>query len=218
MPDARTKPTVKQAREAARAAKVEELKRKQAREKRNRRLTAVIASVAGLAVVGTIITVVVLNGQRVAPEDIEIEGLDTITIGSYLHSDEPIDYDLNPPAGGDHAYGWLNCGVYEQPVPAENAVHSLEHGALWISYDPAEVDAAGVQQLRDAMPDTYVILAPLEDAPAPVVLTAWGQQLHVESTDDERIDQFIRKFWRSADVPEPNAVCTGAIDGAGKVA
>ena len=36
-------------------------------------------------------------------------------------------------------------------------------------------------------------------------------------TNDERIAQFFEEYWRNQNVPEPNAACTGALDGPGKV-
>ena len=35
-----------------------------------------------------------------------------------------------PPAGGPHDPAWLDCGVYDEPVRDENAVHDLEHGTV----------------------------------------------------------------------------------------
>jgi len=49
----------------------------------------------------------------------------------------PVTYSVSPPVGGDHNAVWMNCGIYSQPVPTERAVHNLEHGAVWITYQPS---------------------------------------------------------------------------------
>lgn len=127
------------------------------------------------------------------------------------HVASPVDYAQTPPAGGKHNGVWLNCGIYEEPVQNENAVHSQEHGAVWITYDP-ELPEEDVQQLRDAMPSTYAILSPYPDLPAPVVASSWGRQLQLDGADDPRLEQFIREFAQASDVPEPGAACTGGSD------
>src|SRR5690349_7076196 len=62
---------------------------------------------------------------------------------------EPISYAQSPPAGGKHAPEWQNCGIYNAPVPNETAVHSLAHGAVWITYRPdvAIGDIGAIQRL-----------------------------------------------------------------------
>src|SRR5213592_4260101 len=76
------------------------------------------------------------------------------------HVNGPITYPQVPPVGGPHNPVWLNCGIYDRPVPNENAVHSLEHGAVWITYEP-DLPAADVAQLRSLVRGhTYVILSP----------------------------------------------------------
>ncbi len=52
------------------------------------------------------------------------------------HLEEPVTYTENPPVGGVHNPVWQNCGYYAAPIPNETAVHSLEHGAIWITYQP----------------------------------------------------------------------------------
>jgi hypothetical protein len=52
------------------------------------------------------------------------------------HTSDNVNYVQNPPVGGDHNPAFLNCGIYDQPVENENAVHSLEHGVVWVTYQP----------------------------------------------------------------------------------
>src|SRR4051794_1165712 len=49
----------------------------------------------------------------------------TYTIASAQHVQGKVNYAQNPPAGGEHNATWLNCGIYDSPVPNENAVHDL---------------------------------------------------------------------------------------------
>lgn len=211
--------SIKQQRAAERERKLEEFRKKEARRQRNRRIGIGAAIVGGVAIVGLVITTVVLTPQPPAytagSEGTAIDGVETFENES-THVEGDVDYEQAPPAGGPHNAAWLNCGVYTEPVPNENAVHSLEHGALWVTYDPA-LSGADVDALRAKLPSTYVILSPFEGLPASIVLSGWNTQLQVDEVDDERIPAFIEEYWQSQDVPEPGALCTGAIDGPGKV-
>ncbi|WP_213815638.1 DUF3105 domain-containing protein [Glaciihabitans sp. dw_435] len=222
--------SVKQQRDARRAEKVAALKKQQATSKRNR-LIAYIASGVGVLAIGALIVTFVVTSSvpKVAPADIQISGLKSFTLPTANHVDQDADasndvvdyqaeYGMSPPAGGDHWAGWLNCGVYDQPVEDSRAVHDLEHGAVWVTYDPTKIDADGVKALRKQLPDTYTVLSPYEGLPTPVVASAWGKQVQLTGVDDKRLPDFIKKFWRSADAPEPTAACTGGIDDPGRVA
>ena len=65
----------------------------------------------------------------------------------HTHVPGPVQYPVTPPVGGDHNATWMNCGVYDKPVPSERAVHNLEHGAVWITYRPS-LPQSQVDQLR----------------------------------------------------------------------
>ncbi|HEU4808955.1 MAG TPA: DUF3105 domain-containing protein [Homoserinimonas sp.] len=223
LPPSAKKLTVKQEREARRQAKVEQFKKQQARAKRNRIVAIVLSSVAALAVVALIVTVVISNATpKRDPADIDVAGVQTWDDLEYVHTNGPVDYDdlygMNPPAGGSHNPAWLNCGVYTEPVPNENAVHSLEHGAVWVTYDPDAVGEAEVDELRSMLPDSYVILSPFPGLETPVVASAWAAQVKLDGVDDERLGDFVEKYWQSPTVPEPGSACSGAIDGPGKIA
>ena len=215
--------SVKEQREAKRAEKVAVLKKQQAKEKRNRTVGIVAGSLGAVAVIALVITFVVSSAvPKVDPADIAIKGLKTFDSLTAVHVTTAVDYQaeygMNPPAGGDHNQAWLNCGVYTEPQQNENAVHALEHGAVWVTYDPDALGDAEIETLRDSIPSTYMLLTPYPGLPAPVVASAWGNQVELDGVDDPRLADFITKFRQSPDAPEPGAACTGAIDGPGKIA
>ena len=215
--------TTKQQREARRAEKVAALKQKQARDKRMRTFGFIGGGVVVLAVIGLVVAVIAVNSvPKVDPDSIAIEGLKTYSDLPANHVDTAVDYqalyDTTPPAGGNHAPVWLNCGIYTEAVPNENAVHDLEHGAVWVTYDPAKVTGGDLTTLQDKMKSTYMVLSPFEGLPTPVVASAWGNQVQLDGVDDPRLGEFVTKFWKAASAPEPGAPCTGGVDGPGKIA
>jgi hypothetical protein len=128
------------------------------------------------------------------------------------HTTDPVTYAQTPPVGGNHNPTWLNCGVYTKPVKNELAVHALEHGAVWVTYDPA-LPADQVARLTAALPDTYIVLSPYEGLPGPVVASAWGTQLVLTGVDDPRLAEFVKAYRQGPQTPEPGAACTGGSDG-----
>jgi Protein of unknown function (DUF3105) len=139
----------------------------------------------------------------------EIEGVETLTV-EQGHQDGGIDYLDHPPMGGIHNPVWINCGVYDSQVQLEKAVHSLEHGAVWITYTP-DLAASDVETLRTLVGDrTYVLLSPymFVPLPKPIVAVAWGVRLGVDSASDPRLAQFLQKYVNGPQTPEPGAVCT----------
>ena len=213
------KPTVKEQRAAERQRKLEEFRRREAKSRRNRLIAIWGGSIAAAVVVGLLITSIVLTPQAArytaGGEGATIEGVETFENTSN-HVEGAVDYPQTPPAGGEHNPAWLNCGVYDQPVPNETAVHSLEHGAIWVTYDPSLSDA-DLETLKSKLPSTYIVLSPFDDLPSPIVLSGWNTQLQVDAADDPRIPEFLEEYWQSQNVPEPGALCTGAVDAPGKV-
>lgn len=143
------------------------------------------------------------------------EGVQTFEEPSAKHVEGPVSYSRLPPTGGDHNEVWLNCGIYESAVPTENAVHSLEHGAVWITYpssaSPADVDALrALVRSKYRGTDRHVILSPFPGQTQPVIATAWENQLNAQSPSDPRVGRFIDYFRaRPGVAPEPGARCTG---------
>ena len=127
------------------------------------------------------------------------------------HSTEEVDYTYIPPVGGLHSPVWQNCGIYDQPVADENAVHSMEHGAVWIAYQ-AELAEEEVEQLRELVRGRrYMLLSPYEGLPSPVVASAWGVQLALDEADDDRLRDFLAEYVQGPQTPEPGAACSGGV-------
>jgi Protein of unknown function (DUF3105) len=130
------------------------------------------------------------------------------------HVTGKVDYDHSPPVGGNHSVVWLNCGIYDSPVANENAVHDLEHGAVWITYLP-NLPAAELDRLRALVkasydgPDRYVVLSPYPGQSAPIIASAWGHQLTLQTATDPRLQSFINYFRQGPQTLEPGAPCSG---------
>ncbi|QTX06273.1 DUF3105 domain-containing protein [Agromyces archimandritae] len=200
--------------------KTAEFKKREARRRRNRLIGIWGGVTAVVAVAALLVASFVLAPKPASYSEggtgAEIEGVETFDNVSD-HVETEVDYPQTPPAGGPHNPVWLNCGVYEEVVPSEAAVHSLEHGAVWVTYDADALSDEELSTLRAKLPGTYVILSPFEGLDTPIALSAWNAQLKVDSADDPRIAEFFEEYWKSQNVPEVGAACTGAYDGPGKV-
>ena len=141
----------------------------------------------------------------------EIAGARSYEYESAQHVTTPVDYEQSPPVGGPHDPVWADCTgtVYDVDIRHENAVHSLEHGAVWITYNPDEVSDADVATLAGLVEGrSGRMLSPYEGQDSPISVQSWGDQLKVDSADDERIKQFADLMtYKSDDFPEPGATC-----------
>ncbi|SFI18620.1 MULTISPECIES: DUF3105 domain-containing protein [Microbacterium] len=212
--------TVKQQREQQKQQKLAEYQRQLAKRRRSKLTWWVVGTAAAVVVIALVVASYVLTPRPVSLDRGDGDGSSITGVETYSHTanhvDGDVDYEQTPPAGGDHNAMWLNCGVYTQPVPDINAVHSLEHGAVWVTYDPAVVGEAEVEALKAQLPSTYTILSPYEGMDSPIALSAWNAQLTVTDPSDERIGEFLAAYWRNVNGPEPGAACTGALDAPGK--
>lgn len=164
-----------------------------------------------VALVGLMLLVALAVMLRVTSAPGEIAGIETFSNVPAGHQQGPQIYPQTPPAGGIHDPAWQNCGRYDQPIQNENAVHSLEHGAVWITYRP-DLPAEAVEQLRALVRGRrFVLLSPYPDLPAPVVASAWGVQVKVDDAGDPRVGQFLVKYTLGPQAPEPGAPCTGGV-------
>ncbi|WP_308206647.1 DUF3105 domain-containing protein [Mycolicibacterium sediminis] len=180
-----------------------------------------IAAVAVLAVIGVVAWLVLGSRGEDARPPASAETDPSLSIPGIVHEDYPagdhvdgdkrVAYDHAPPFGGAHDQVWATCTgvVYPTAIRSENAVHSLEHGAVWITYDPdaltpEQVD--GLAAMIEGQP--YSLMSPYPGLDSPLSVQSWGHQLKLTDPGDPRLVEFIEKLRLNENTyPEPGASC-----------
>ncbi|MGY2065057.1 DUF3105 domain-containing protein [Blastococcus sp. SYSU DS0619] len=175
-------------------------------------IAAAVAVVVFAAAVITYAVVQVNEADALQVDSIdEIDGAQVYEYEGGNHVTTTVDYTESPPVGGEHDPYWADCTgtVYDVDIRHENAVHSLEHGAVWITYNPDEVTDADIATLAELVDgESYRMMSPYEGLDSPISLQSWGEQLKVDSADDIRVKQFADLMTAKAgDFPEPGATC-----------
>ncbi|UQA91080.1 DUF3105 domain-containing protein [Streptomyces halobius] len=200
------------AKTADRKARIAEMRRaEQAREKRNRIIAITASAVILAGIVGGGWYLVDAANEKEQAKAAPVEGEKTWDKLSQNHVEQAVDYPMSPAAGGDHHPVWLNCDaeVYTKEVPEENAVHSLEHGAVWITYNDTAAKGDVTALTEKVKKTPYSFISPYKDQSSPIALSAWGHQLKIDKASDPRVDRFLDKYVQGAQTPEPGASCSG---------
>jgi len=195
---------------------------RQARKKqyeKNRREMLIIKIASGILVAGLLLAIGygTVNFIRDRELNRPPEGVKSYTYVNNNHLEGDIDYSAQadyqgeiPPSGGAHNTTPQQCQVYTAQIRTENALHSLEHGAVWITYQPSlpAADIAKIAAIADG--DNYILVSPYDGLPAPIVLSAWGKQLQMQSFDKDTIERFLRAYKNTpSNTPEFGASCAG---------
>ena len=167
-------------------------------------LAKIIVVLVVLAVVGGI---AFLLTRPTAPEvqigeKVEEQGRNHITQGA----PSKFSYNTNPPTSGPHWPQQATCKIYEEEIADEAALHSLEHGAVWISYkDKSDKDL--VNKLTEIVKGNpgKVLLSPRSKNDSKIAVAAWTRILKQDSLDENQIKDFIKNYRNQS--PEPLAQC-----------
>ena len=181
--------------QAAKRARRDERKIAEAAVKRaanrRRRLKQGLGAAVGVALV---VAVGLVIFQRVMPP--ELPGVEKVSDNGrpHLSTGQAASYATATPTSGSHNPSSARCGIFGHEVPAEFAVHSLEHGTVVIWYQ-LEVPDETIAGLRDIVNryDDRVILSPNSRLGVPVVATAWNRLKAYDGADPE-IAAFIETY------------------------
>lgn len=168
----------------------------------------------GVVAVLLVVGLLYLGNTQNSTIQSDIEGAIIFPDPGRGHKDGEIAYNQDAPVGGIHNPQWLNCGIYDKPQRRENLIHSMEHGAVWIAYQPDlptdQVDTLRnfVRQEQAGKQERWLVLAPQPGLEDPVVATAWRVQLRLSNASDPRLGQFVKEYVQGPYYPEPGASCT----------
>ncbi|MDS0220039.1 DUF3105 domain-containing protein [Haloarcula sp. S1AR25-5A] len=112
-----------------------------------------------------------------------------------------IDYERVPPLSGTHYGSTVSAGFYEATPLLGSLVHTLEHGAVIIYYDPDAISPEARESLREfasvhtgTWQSVVVAPNPSDDPRAPYVVTAWQHELTMDSYDAETVHAFLSEY------------------------
>lgn len=189
--DGATRLTPRQRRIEEQRRRIEGLRREQ---RRKRAIWGTVILVAFALVVGLVVLMfrppLAAQGRQVF-----VEGQGHVEPGT------PITYQNNPPTSGTHYPTTSGYGVFERAIEPGYWVHTLEHGGIVLLFNPAECDAACLEQLRDvyrsAPPSqlfrqTKMAVVPYPGLATKVAVLAWGWIDTMDEVDKDRILAFYR--------------------------
>lgn len=129
------------------------------------------------------------------------------------HVNPPVSFDTSPSTGGAHYPFWMNCGFWTVEVLEGAATHTMEHGAVWITYNADRVTADELSELEAlARSDSKLLITPY-DHPEKLVLSAWGVQHRQDDLrpGDAAVAEFIESWKDNPELPEAGVTCQDAL-------
>jgi hypothetical protein len=94
-------------------------------------------------------------------------------------------YDGPTPTSGQHRSASPPCGVSQQVLPLDLAVHALEHGVVVFWYDESQPELA--QELGEVVDNfrSHVIVSPSINLESDIVATAWNRRVDITNGSTE---------------------------------
>ena len=118
-------------------------------------------------------------------------------------SDSHDPYNSNPPTSGSHLAQPAEWGVYSVPLQDEKAIHNLEHGGIWISYNGIDDETKSKLEKITKYNSGSVIMSPRAANDSKIALASWTRLEKLDSYDEAKILEFIKSNKNKS--PEPIA-------------
>ena len=181
-----------------------------ARQRKAAARARAVRSVALIALAGVAVWFFFLRSST--PDEINGHAITGFSgAGVNAHSDQPQTYEMTPPVQGTHG-GAAPCGVHGSPIPDENFVHSLEHGAVGLLFDPTKVTPEDIKKLEAlaSEADENVVSAPYEGMEPAFAIASWGERMDLDELDITAVNEYIDAF--AGKGPEAGQTCPNTVD------
>ncbi|WP_437491061.1 DUF3105 domain-containing protein [Sorangium sp. So ce1014] len=149
-----------------------------------------------------------------------------VTSAQHMPACTPVQYETNPPSGGDHWGLWAKYKRYEAEVPRELYVHNLEHGAIVLAYRCPSSGCAEVEAMLDEVrteaasdprcltlpggPEARLVMTPDSALDTPVAAAAWGATYTATCLDKPSLARFVADHYGKG--PEDTCSDASAVD------
>ncbi len=142
-----------------------------------------------------IIAAIVWPAVRSATQPLLGEEITDEEMGPAVHAAAAIPIrDGDPLPGGTHNSLPQSPDFYEAQIQDGAAIHALEHGLIWIAYQPDLVTPQDLEVLRGVQ-DRFsrdVIVSPRPQNESAVTALSWGRILRLDFADNDLLRDFVR--------------------------
>lgn len=158
-------------------------------------------------VVGVIAVIIV--SKITAPPEPPRPGIEQADHGREHVSSKEYGGD-QPPTSGSHAnpVAW---GVYDTEVRDDQVIHNMEHGGIYVSYQP-DLPQDQIEKLKKLLSEPFsnpefqpkkIVLAPRAANKSPIELSSWRRSESLASYDQQKIKEYVTR--NTGKSPEPFA-------------
>ncbi len=102
-------------------------------------------------------------------------------------------FKTNPPVSGPHDQEPTDWGYYDQALPDVKAIHNLEHGGIWVSYQPEALNDEQKEELRRLAKqyDQRLIVSPRAQNDTKVAIASWRRLEITDALNIDTVKQFL---------------------------
>ena len=166
-------------------------------------MVKIIVAAVVLAVVGGIGYLIATSNPDGESSYLQGEDIPKLEAGHINQGEIVTTYNSNPPTSGPHLGNLQPCDFYNEEVPDEAVVHTLEHGAIWVTYKDKSLE--GSMRSLFEKESAKVIISPRSANDSAVAVASWGRLLKLDEFDENQILDFIDSNRNNS--PEPLAPC-----------
>jgi len=125
-------------------------------------------------------------------EEFPIEGRDHVPAGT------DVEYKTNPPTSGSHLAEAEKWGIFSNEIDDMAAVHSMEHGGIWISYkDITQEEISSLEEVSKQNSQSTVV-SPRSGNDGKIVIASWGKMVKLETAEKALIQKYIDTYKNQA--------------------